>query len=87
MTPEEISGLRICSFVKRLQKIGIKVELTGNFPWIYLDKVNGKRVIEKFEGNHGFTIAFAPIKRGRILQFTDIREIFNILRKYVKHEC
>jgi len=44
--------------VPRLRKIGIDVELIGNIPWIYLRKVNGNTVKERFEGNHGFTIAF-----------------------------
>ena len=28
-------------FVERLKKIGIQIELVGNVPWIYLNKVNG----------------------------------------------
>lgn len=69
-------------FYDRLKKIGITVELAGNFPWIYLDKVNGKKVTERFLGNHGFTIAFLPIKKDQKLKFTDISEIFKIIRKY-----
>ena len=30
----------ITVFVERLKKIGITIELAGNIPWIYLDKVN-----------------------------------------------
>ena len=45
-------------FVDRLKKIGIEVELVGNFPWIYLDKVNGKTVTEKLNANHGVTIGW-----------------------------
>ena len=73
---------KIKIFVERLERIGIKVELFRNYPWIYLDKVNGIRVTEKFEANHGFTIAFCPIRKDQELQFTDITEIFKILRKY-----
>lgn len=76
---------KITSFVKRLKKIGIEVELVGNYPWIYLGKVNGVRVTERFLGNHGFTIAFYPIRAGQELEFTDITEIFKILRKYARH--
>ena len=65
-------------FINRLKRIGIEVELFGNYPWIYLDKVNGKRVTEKFEGNHGFTIAF----QNKEVEFTDISEIFKLIRKY-----
>lgn len=64
-------------FVQRLQKIGIEVELIGNFPWIYLHTVNGNRVTEKFRANHGFTVYMAMSG-----EFTDLNEIFKIIRKY-----
>ncbi|MGV8961875.1 MAG: hypothetical protein ACOH2V_00635 [Candidatus Saccharimonadaceae bacterium] len=73
---------KLTIFVERLEKINIKVELIGNYPWIYLNAVNGSKVTEKFHGNHGFTIAFLPIRSGQEMQFTDISEIFKILRKY-----
>ncbi len=69
-------------FIKRLNKIGIDIKLVGNYPWLYLDTVNGKKVTEKFEANHGFTIAFSPIRPNQELNFTDISEIFKIIRKY-----
>ena len=69
-------------FVERLKKIGITVELVGNYPWIYLDKVNEQKVTEKFESNHGFTIGFLPIRANKPFQFTDLTEIFKIIRKY-----
>jgi len=50
-------------FIKRMKKLNIDVELAGNYPWIYIDKINGKKVKEKFQGNHGFTIAFLPIRK------------------------
>lgn len=65
-------------FVKRLQKIGIDTKYIGNYPWIYLDTVNGNKVKEKFEGNHGFTVGF--LNKG--FTFTDFNEIFKIIRKY-----
>ena len=73
---------RLDVFVKRLGKIGIKVELFGNYPWIYLDTINGKKVTEKFEGNHGFTVAFTPIQKDKELCFTNTKEIFKLIRKY-----
>jgi hypothetical protein len=69
--------------VPRLKKIGIEVRLVGNYPWVYLDEVNGNRVKEKFCGNHGFTIAFLPIRNDQVMQLTDIREVFKIIRKYM----
>lgn len=70
--------------VPRLKKIGITIEMTGNYPWIYLEKVNGNRIQNKdyFLGNHGFTIAFLPTKPGKKMELTDIRQVFKIIRKY-----
>ena len=69
-------------FINRMKKLGIDVQLFGNYPWIYIDSINSKRVTEKFEGNHGFTIAFHPSQKGKELMFTDINEIFKLIRKY-----
>jgi hypothetical protein len=70
--------------VPRLKKIGIEVQLSGNVPWIYLDYVNGNRVKKEdfYLGNHGFTIAFYPIKPDQKMELTDIGKIFKIIRKY-----
>ena len=76
---------KIKVFVERLKKIGIEVELVGNVPWIYLTKINGKLVKEKFQANHGFTVAFYPIRKDQELDFTDIKEIFKLIRKYVNN--
>lgn len=73
---------KIVTFINRMKKIGIEVTLFGNYPWIYIDTINGKKVTERFEGNHGFTIAFLPARKDRELDFTDIGEIFKLLRKY-----
>lgn len=73
---------KINTFINRLSKIGIDVVISSNIPWIYLDSVNGKKVKEKFESNHRFTIAFRPAKLGSDIEFTDISEIFKIIRKY-----
>lgn len=68
---------KLTIFINRLKKLNINIELIGNYPWIYIDKINGKKVTERYLGNHGFTIMFNSTK-----QFTDIREIFIIIRKY-----
>lgn len=75
---------KIDTFIKRLQKIGIDIKLLGNYPWIYIDEINGKRVKEKFMAEHGFTLAFQPTIKGQELNFTDITEIFKLLRTYIK---
>jgi hypothetical protein len=70
--------------VPRLRKIGINIEMAGNYPWIYLEKVNGNRIKKDdyFHGNHGFTIAFYPIRKDQVMELTDIRKVFEIIRKY-----
>lgn len=75
---------KISIFVERMQKIGVKVELVGNYPWIYIDKINGKKILKKdyFLGNHGFTVAWSPIRPDQELKFTDIITIFKLIRKY-----
>jgi hypothetical protein len=79
----KLTGDKITVFVERLKKIGIDVKLSGNFPWVYIDEICGKRVKEKFEANHGFTIIFLPGRNDSPpSEFTDITEIFKLLRKY-----
>ena len=72
----------ITTFVTRLKKIGIDITLVSNYPWIYIESINGKKVSELFLGNHGFTIAFSPIRKNQKLKFTDIGKIFDLIRKY-----
>ena len=81
----KISTDKLAVFVERLKKIGIEVKLSGNFPWVYLYEINGKRVTERFAANHGFTVMFLPGRNDSPpSEFTDIKEIFNLLRKYRK---
>ena len=70
--------------VSRLKKIGIEIEMFANVPWIYLDKVNGNRIQKEdyFCGNHGFTIAFLPIRTDQKMELTDIKKVFEVIRKY-----
>ncbi len=81
----KISTDKLAVFIERLKKIGIEVKLSGNFPWIYLSEINGVRVKENFQANHGFTVMFLPGRNDSPpSDFTDIKEIFNLLRKYKK---
>jgi hypothetical protein len=72
------------TFRKRMQKLGIELQMSSNYPWIYIDSVNGNRIQRKdyFEGNHGFTVGFHPIRVDQSFDFTDITEIFKLIRKY-----
>ena len=81
----KLTGDKITRFVERLKKIGIDVKLSGNFPWVYIDEICGIRVTETFEANHGFTLIFLPGRNDSpVSEFTDIEEIFKLIRKYVK---
>lgn len=71
----------IDSFVNRLDKIGIKVELIGNWPWVYLHKVNGVVITNKMHSNHGFTVFFKAIETDRKDTITDISAIFKQIRE------
>jgi hypothetical protein len=88
METESVTKLtsdKITRFVERLKKIGIDVKLTGNFPWVYIDEICGIRVTESFAANHGFTLIFLPGRNDSpVSEFTDIEEIFKLIRKYVK---
>lgn len=70
--------------IKRLKKINVEIELAGNYPWIYLEKVNGNRIQEGdyYLANHGFTIAFMPMSEREKIKITDIKKTFEVIRKY-----
>ena len=81
--PTKLTGDKIKVFVDRLKKIGIEVKLMGNYPWVYIDEICGLKVKERFEGNHGFTLIFLPSRLDSPpSEFTDITEIFKLIRKY-----
>jgi len=72
---------KLLIFENRLKKIGIDIKMYGNMPWIYIDYINGKKVKEKFQGNHGFTIAF--LNNTQEIKFTDLKTIFKLIRQYI----
>ena len=71
-------------FINRMKKIGIELELSGNVPWIYLEKVNGNKIKpEDYSANHGYTIAWHPVRAELEPHLdADIKRTFNIIRKY-----
>lgn len=73
----------IKSFVEKLKNIGIDVELVGNYPWVYLDKVNGKKVNGRFQANHGFTAFYIGVKMDSSDKFSDIRQVFKKIRETI----
>jgi hypothetical protein len=75
---------RLNTFVRRMKKIGVDVQLIGNYPWIYIDSVNGNKIKQEdfYYGNHGYTIAFIPIRLGEKLELIDISKTIKLIRKY-----
>jgi len=71
------------NLIRRLRRLGIELEIGGNLPWLYMDKINGKPVTEKFNANHGFTVAFYPMKDTDDIKISDISETFKLIRKYI----
>ena len=72
----------LIKLTNRLKKININVEFFGNYPWIYLDKVNGNKVKETYLSDHGFTVTFLPTKEQHQFDFVSTKEMFKIIRKY-----
>ncbi len=70
--------------VHRLLKIGIEIELAGNYPWVYIYKVNGNTIKEEdyYLANHGFTISFMSMSEREEMKITDIKKTFELIRKY-----
>jgi hypothetical protein len=74
----------VAVFINRMKRIGIKLDLVSNIPWIYLYKVNGNRVQpEDYNANHGYTIAWYPVKVGEKVHLdSDLTRTFKVIRKY-----
>ena len=68
-------------FIRRMDKIGIDIGLVANYPWIYLNTVNGKKVKGTFNAKHGFTAFMLDLSGGepyipnRRVLFNKIKEM------------
>ena len=60
----------------RLDKLGIKIQLAGNYPWVYLKSINNVRVPEKLLSAHGYTIYLQSTDK-----FVDLRSTFKLIRE------
>jgi len=74
--------LPLTILVNRLKHIDIDIKCINNYPWVYLDKVNGNKVQELNDSEHGFTIGYLPIQRRKDFAFVELSKIFKIIRKY-----
>ena len=73
-------------FTKRLKRINIGCKLVINYPFVYIIELNGEEVTEKFKSEYGFVLGYAPIRNNQVFKFSDISEIFKLIRKYSYRE-
>jgi hypothetical protein len=72
--------------INRLKKLNIELEFFANYPWIYLDKVNGKKVKERYMGNHGFTAFWLTNNKQNPYQITDTKIVFKKIREMINEK-
>jgi hypothetical protein len=75
-----MNDYQIKTFTNRLKRLGIDVTFAANYPWIYFDTINGKKVTGEFHGNHGWTAFFVPVEISGKVKFSDRREVFKKVR-------
>ena len=67
---------QIAILVNRLDKIGIKTKLSGNYPWVCITEINDRKIREKFASDHGFVVAIG--------NHIYLKEFFQLIRKNIK---
>ena len=72
---------KLLKFKTRLKKIGIEVTFAANYPWIYFDTINGKKVTGTFHANHGWTAFF--MRCDGFYKFSDRKEVFKKVRELI----
>lgn len=73
-------------FKQRMQRLGIECVFSCNYPWVYLDSVDGNIVREKNMSKYKYTIGFLPVRSDQHFEFEDIGALFKIIRKYKKNK-
>lgn len=72
-------------FHDRLKRIGIDVTFYMNYPWVYFNTINGKKVKGKYLSDDSFTVFFARVKsEQKEFKITDISKVFAKIRKTLK---
>lgn len=74
----ELANFDLNVFIQRMKKLGIEVKFTGNYPWVYISEICGKKVKEKKDSEWGWVVGY----RNKYFKFVDIKELFNLIRKY-----
>lgn len=71
---KELDGI-----ITKLHKAGVNIQLLINYPWVYIDKINNRKVIEKYNSEHGWVVGIYNKNKFKI---DNIKEFFNLIRKY-----
>lgn len=74
----------LVTFIRRLNNLGIHIELNANIPWIYIKSINNIKVTEKFKSEKGFTAFYYPVKLNQKIRFSNRSTVFNLIRIYTK---
>ena len=72
-------------FVRRLNRLGIDVQLGYNVPWVYMEEINGIPVLERFQADHGFTAFFIPVNANMPMKFSDSKIVFKKIRQMLNN--
>ncbi len=71
------------TLVRRLKRAGVETTYFSNYPWMYIDTINGRKVREKYDSEHGWVVGYQPIRPGEEFRFTNTKAIFKLIRKYL----
>lgn len=70
-------------FTRRLHRKGVSVTFISNYPWIYLNTVNGAKIRGTYMGDHGFTAFFNNKNGGETI--TDISTVFKKIKETLNY--
>lgn len=76
------------TFILRLDKINIKVELGCNYRWVYITSINGVFIKPEdyYQSRNGFNLGYAPIRiEEENFKFSNLSKTFKLIRKYAKN--
>ena len=72
--------IELTAFLHRLSKIGVSLHCSSNYPWVYIDSINGKNVEEKYGSEHGWVLGI--FYGNDDFYCGDLKEVFKLIRKY-----
>lgn len=72
--------IKLGTFLDRLSKIGISLNCSINYPWVYIDSINGKNVEEKYGSEYGWVLGF--FYGNDDFYCTNLKKVFKLIRKY-----